>query len=281
MVEFALVFPIILLITYGIIEFGRLVFIYAAVTGASREGARYGAAAGDLGGNLTRYYMDCDGILDAVQRGAILLPINSNTVHIWYDHGPETNHISNACPPLDANGKDLINVGDRIGVNLVARYEPMIAFLGLDGFDIHSENSRTILVNVDVVGTPAPPVPSNTPTRTPGPSPTRTPNYTPTKTPTVTLTGTATNTPTITQTYDPTITPTITSTPACIINNDGLEFSYDHFRWTVTSRSTGLVRLIDASINWPATIINPAAANPPSSGLTILAIPVFRRFVST
>jgi hypothetical protein len=268
MVEFALVFPFILLVTYGIIEFGRMLFIYSAVTGAAREGARYGAAAGDLGGNLTRYYMDCDGILDAVQRGAILTPINNGDVSIWYDHGPETARIKNSCPPEDANGKDLINMGDRIGVHVLAHYSPIIAFLGLNGFDIISENARTILVNVDVVGTPLPPVSSNTPTHTPGPSPTRTPNYTPTKTPTVTLTRTPTLTPTITQTKTPggptetPITPTITPTPACIINNDGSEFHLDYFRWTLTSRSTDLVRLTSASISWPATIIVPSFANP-------------------
>ncbi len=149
MVEFALVFPIVLLITYGIIEFGRMVFIYAAVTGSAREGARYGAA----GGNYTsRYYMDCTGILDAVQRGALLLPIDNHDVSIWYDRGPNTNHIKNSCPPMDANEMDLINMGDRIVVHVVAHYDPMIAFLGFKGFDIVSENARTILVNVDVVG---------------------------------------------------------------------------------------------------------------------------------
>lgn len=253
MVEFALVFPIILLITYGIIEFGRLLFIYAAVTGASREGARYGAAAGDLGGNLTRYYMDCDGILDAVQRGAILTPINNSDVFIWYDRGPETAHIKNSCPPQDANGKDLVNMGDRIGVHVMAHYSPMIPFLGLNGFDINSENARTILVNVDVVGTPLPPAPSNTPTRTPGPSSTYGPTPTRTRTPTVTQTGTETLTPTITQTYDLTHTPTITPTPACIINGGPLSFTSNYFSWTTTSLSTHLVRLIEANVDWPTT----------------------------
>ena len=111
MVEFALVFPFILLITYGLIEFGRMVFIYAAVTGSAREGARYGAAAGNFN---TRYYMDCAGILNAVQRGAILTPINPANISIWYDHGPDTNHIKNSCPPKDANGMDEIDMGDRI-----------------------------------------------------------------------------------------------------------------------------------------------------------------------
>lgn len=254
MVEFALVFPLILTITYGIIEFGRMLFIYAAVTGAAREGARFGAAAGDQLLNPespTRYYMDCDGILEAVQRGAILNPIDNGNVSIWYDHGPNTVHIKNSCPPMDANGKDLINMGDRIGVHVVAHYEPFIAFLGLHGFDIQSENARTILANVDVVGTPGPPVPTMTKTRTPGPAPTNTPNYTATKTPTVTQTGTETNTPTVTLTTDPTLTPTITPTPACIVNGGPLNFQGNTMSWTTTSISTNKILIQSATIDWP------------------------------
>jgi len=263
MVEFALVFPFILLITFGLIEFGRMVFIYAAVTGASREGARYGAAAGNFN---TRYYMDCAGILNAVQRGAILTPIDPADISIWYDHGPDTNHIENSCPPKDANGMDEIDMGDRIGVHLVAHYSPMIAFLGFTGFDITSENARTILVNVDVVGTAVPPFPTSTLTRTPGATPTKTPFYTPTKTPTVTLTPTVTPTPTITQTYDPTqtpVTPTIAATPACILSGGGFEPHSDNFRWTIYSLSKGTVRLTNASISWPGHVVNPAFATSP------------------
>jgi len=263
MVEFSLVFPFILLITLGLIEFGRMVFIYAAVTGASREGARYGAAAGNFN---TRYYMDCAGILNAVQRGAILTPIDPADISIWYDHGPDTNHIKNSCPPKDANGMDEIDMGDRIGVHLVAHYSPIIAFLGFAGFDITSENARTILVNVDIVGTAVQPVPTNTVTRTPGPSPTKTPFYTPTKTPTITLTPTVTRTPTITQTNDPSqtpATPTITATPACSVSGGGFEPHSDNFRWTITSLSNGPVRLTHASISWPGQVVNPAFVTSP------------------
>jgi len=148
MVEFALVFPLILLITYGIIEFGRMVFIYAAVTGAAREGARYGAASGDL---LNPYFRDCNGIQTAAQRGAILLPIQASDINIWYDKGPGTPHIINSCPPSISQ----IKLGYRIGVHITAHYAPMISFLGFTGFDIVSENARTILMNV-AIATPTP-----------------------------------------------------------------------------------------------------------------------------
>ncbi len=41
-VEFALIFPIILTLLFGMIDFGRLLFSYEVLTNAAREGARQG-----------------------------------------------------------------------------------------------------------------------------------------------------------------------------------------------------------------------------------------------
>jgi Flp pilus assembly protein TadG len=151
MVEFAIVFPIVLLITYGLIEFGRMIFIYTAVTGAARESARYGAAAG---GTIPKY-ADCAGIRDAVRRTAFLITIPDSTILISYDHGPGLGQIAQSCEIL-ASDPSLIHLGDRIVVHVTVRYTPIVSFLGFSGFDIVSENARTILVNVDIYGTPAP-----------------------------------------------------------------------------------------------------------------------------
>jgi Flp pilus assembly protein TadG len=43
LVEFALVMPILILILFGILEFGRIFFSYIVITNAAREGARAGA----------------------------------------------------------------------------------------------------------------------------------------------------------------------------------------------------------------------------------------------
>jgi uncharacterized protein (UPF0333 family) len=111
MVEFALVFPVVLLITYGMIEFGRMMFIYAAVTNAAREGARYGAAAGFVSTN-TPYYADCNGIKTAVQRGALLTDVT--TTGISYDNGHNPTKTWATCPPIGANRLDPIMLGYRI-----------------------------------------------------------------------------------------------------------------------------------------------------------------------
>jgi hypothetical protein len=49
-VEFALVRPLLLVLMLGVIEFGRLLFFYSSTFTASREAARYGSAAGNVGG---------------------------------------------------------------------------------------------------------------------------------------------------------------------------------------------------------------------------------------
>src|SRR5512143_3298332 len=141
MVEFAIVFPILLLLTYGLIEFGRMIFIYVSVTSAAREGARYGAAAGIIDGSTTtKYYMYCDGMRTAIRRGAILTQIPDGAITVWYDHGPATSPFpdaGNRCPSgTGTYSQDLIKLGDRVGVHLSVQYTPIIEFLGFNGFTI-------------------------------------------------------------------------------------------------------------------------------------------------
>jgi Flp pilus assembly protein TadG len=46
-VEFALVLPLLLMILFGIIEFGLVLYNQEVITNASREGARFGIVIGD------------------------------------------------------------------------------------------------------------------------------------------------------------------------------------------------------------------------------------------
>jgi hypothetical protein len=145
-VEFALVFPIVLLLTYGIIEFGRMVFIYASVTGAAREGARYGAA---YGGDTIPQYANCPGIKDAVHNaaGAFLVSIPDTDISISYDKGSGLSVIG-SCGTISPGD---IKLGNRIIVRVTAHYEPVIGnFLGISGFPIVSTNARTIIMKVKI-----------------------------------------------------------------------------------------------------------------------------------
>jgi hypothetical protein len=266
MVEFALVFPILLLIVYGIIEFGRMLFIYTAVTSASREGARYGAAAGDVpdpppAGRVIPHYMDCDGIILNAQERAILITLDEVTIS--YDGGPGTSPYGFECEELELGN---LQLGDRIGVQVRARWEPIIAFLGLNGFDINTATQRTILMAVEIRGTPPPsqftntptPTITQTPTQTPTPTTTSTPTNTPTVTPTPTNTplGAPTETPTITPTptNTPTITPTPTATPGCTIGAGAMSFYSNDpygFSWQLTNLTADPVLMINLNVMWP------------------------------
>jgi len=270
MVEFALVFPLVLLIVYGIIEFGRLLFIYSSTTSAAREGSRYGAAAGDAFENspqLQPHYADCDGIRNAALRSGRFAGLTTDNVTIGYDHGPGSAFPeAGECPPYDQDGMDLINSGDpyfydRIVVEVVTRYEPIVKLPGIPGFDIRSQNARTILSNIKIMGTPPTPMPTNTrtPTKTLTPTQTQTltptmtgqPTATDTKTPTITLTPTITHTPTTTPTPTQTFTPS--PTPACEILSGAMTFYLNSMAWTVTNISPDPVRLISLSLGWPNT----------------------------
>ena len=141
--EFALALPITLLIILGIIEFGRMMVTYTAISSASREAARYGAAVGDDGTGTLAKFEDCDGIRAAARRvtDAFLL-IEDASITIQYDRGPGTAFYTSCSPDPDA-----VVLGDRIVVNVSAVYEPIIGF-GFGNFDVVSESRRTIVREV-------------------------------------------------------------------------------------------------------------------------------------
>ncbi len=143
MVEFALVFPLLLVITYGLIEFGRMLFIYIAVTNSAREAARYGAALGDRG---AYHYNDCTGINAAAQRSAILTDVTVSSIR--YEN-PNLSTAKIGCPVSDT----LIKRGSRIRVTVTANFVPLIPMLGLNQNPvvITRTNARTILMNIQVV----------------------------------------------------------------------------------------------------------------------------------
>lgn len=284
MIEFALVFPLMLVITLGIIEMGRMIFIYTVVTASAREGARYGAAAGSISDtDPTPHYADCAGIRNAVRKTAILVTIPDANITIQYDHGPNTGFFATTCPPDDANGNDMVKLRDRIVLTVIGHYSPLIPLLHLPGFDITAVNGRTILLNVEIIGTLPPwwgtvtitPTITRTPTRTATPTRTYTPTITPTNThtPTPTLTPTSTNTrtvtpsgwptdtptPTGTSTPSPTTTvtatqtPTVTPTPSCNVGSGAFSFYPNNkgFTWYVTNIGADPVLLFNLVVSWP------------------------------
>lgn len=201
MVEFAITLPLFLFISMGVIEFGRFFAIYSSVYSASREAARYGASVGIATGTTTRD-QDCAGMIDAARRVGFIAGIDASNVTIYYDWGPNPAIDWRTYPTCPSPSE----LGQRVVVRVESSYRPIVGIM--PPITVSSEAGRTIVKQVNVLGTPLPsstPRPTYTPTATATPTATNTPTATPTLTPTET--PTPSNTPT------PTATPTFTSSP--------------------------------------------------------------------
>jgi hypothetical protein len=159
LLEFALILPILLLLIFGVMEFGRMLFIYSAVFTATREAARYGSAAGKVDG--TPRYNDCVGIrARAIQIGSIA-GIRDDDISIRYDSGPGTPILEgSSCPYNEEEGKVKVREGyHRIIVEINKDFTPMVPLVNVPPAVIHSRSARTIMsdISVKVDITPIPP----------------------------------------------------------------------------------------------------------------------------
>jgi hypothetical protein len=148
--EFALVLPLLLLLIFGVIEFGRMLFIYSAVFTATREAARFGSAAGKVDG--TPRYNDCAGIrARAIEIGSIA-GILDEDISIRYDSGPGTPIlVGSSCPYNEEEGKVKVREGyHRIIVEINKDFTPMIPLVNVPPAVIHSRSARTIMSDISV-----------------------------------------------------------------------------------------------------------------------------------
>jgi len=150
---------IIVLVVYGLIETGRLIFIYASVVTASREAARYGSASG-LNSSGTPRYQDCSGIRAAAQKVGFLNTFANSDIKITYDRDLGSTQISgiNSTPGADTCpiGSNIVRNGDRIIVQVTTQFGPMILVGTFNQFPITITTARTLLVSVSI-GVAAPP----------------------------------------------------------------------------------------------------------------------------
>lgn len=221
-VEFALALPTLLLVMYGLIEFGHLLLIYTAVNSAGREAARYGVSVGEAASGIPRY-VDCDGIRAAALNVGRFAGMQASDISITYDYGPShvTPHDTLLNPAtcehfqwhITEAGEDWrIIYGDRIKIIVNANYTPLLQYLSLDvpSFTMTANAFRTIVKDARVAPDYGAGGTFPTFTFTAGPSPTAT--YTATFTLTPSVTPTPENSPTMTYTNTP-IPPTDTPTP--------------------------------------------------------------------
>lgn len=181
MVEFAIALPILLSLLYGILEAGRLLFIYSSIITASRQAVRYGATTGmgldytaDSGPDNSTYerYRDCYGIRRAAQRADYLNAFEDTDIRIFYDSGPSTTEqeicTGGALNWTDygpTNGTRLLVKIDGDYLLIVPGMVPFVERSVANGNPIEGDSARTILVSVSIVVTAQPStwVPSTSP----------------------------------------------------------------------------------------------------------------------
>jgi Flp pilus assembly protein TadG len=98
LVEFALILPVLLLFMLGIMEFGRVLYIYTEVSNAAQEALRAGAAtlhrANDADrGKVTA--VECNEILNRAYGTLALTPRSQVTITVEYRRPPP----AGAAPP--------------------------------------------------------------------------------------------------------------------------------------------------------------------------------------
>jgi hypothetical protein len=147
LVEFALIAPILFLLLFGTIEFGRAVATFNSVNTAAREGARYGTAVGESSSlaGVSRF-LDCEGIRDAARARVPLLSLSDGDIVIEYDKGPGEAPYAGCQGALPLPTDGTVATGDRIVVAVTQDFEspvPIISnFLGT--LEIESRQARTI-----------------------------------------------------------------------------------------------------------------------------------------
>ncbi len=144
LIEFVIILPALLLVLYGIIEFGRLLYTYSAVVTASREAARYGTATGPGMGNVQQY-LDVPGMTAAARRSA---PSIDMTLTVQYDKGAGTTRQNtyNALLPLASGERP------RVVVTVSATFTPLVPLVKIPVITLAFDTARTIMSDLSVGG---------------------------------------------------------------------------------------------------------------------------------
>ncbi|MBN2118803.1 MAG: pilus assembly protein [Anaerolineales bacterium] len=161
-VEFAIVLPILLLLLYGLLEAGRLLFMYSSVVTASRQAARYGSATGQGtdfstdGGpdnSSVNRYQDCYGIKQAAQRADFLNAFGDDDITIRYDNGTVGGNPGFE-PNCDGPADNTVHPSDqnttRIEVTVTGHFDALVPLVPFHDRLIVASSARTILMAVSI-----------------------------------------------------------------------------------------------------------------------------------
>lgn len=95
MVEFSLIFPLILLVIIMFVELGRVVYYYSALSNAVREGARFGTVCASVDNGIGEVCLTADERLAKIRARvigyAIWLPLQADQISVYCDEDPSNN----------------------------------------------------------------------------------------------------------------------------------------------------------------------------------------------
>jgi len=152
LVEFALVAPMLFLLLFSIVEFGRFVYYANVLNDATREGTRYaivhGAKAlcpsGPLPGGPPPPTNACDQtgqkVIDTVRRFAIgVIPDGDFQIYVCWGTPDPSNPGSAAFCNQTNNGR-----GEPVRVTLEYRFKTLVPIVPLPTIPIHAESTLVI-----------------------------------------------------------------------------------------------------------------------------------------
>lgn len=156
LVEFALIAPLLFLLLFGVIEFARLIHGFTTVWSAAREGARYATTVGDVDGDLTLNYEECDEIVAAALERAVGTSLSASDITIrYYDpsSATPTTPVADcdvATPSTPAPEDAIIQNGFTIEVEATSSFDAIVPLLSsfLDGIDLSSTQTRSVFKGV-------------------------------------------------------------------------------------------------------------------------------------
>ena len=213
-VEFAILFPFMLLLLLGAVDFGRAFFAYISAMNAAREGASYAA----------RYAANEPYSSTDFTNAVIAAATGQSNVQGTSGAGAMTVtvecHPAGSASVVDCNSASnfATGAGNQATVRVAQTFTFLTPFItDLFGGPLTFTAGATAPVLNPLVAPAAPsvsPTATTPPTPTPTVAPTPTPTVAPTPTPTPGPTPTPVPTPTPTATPIPCVTPTLTLTPA-------------------------------------------------------------------
>ena len=157
-VEFAIVLPVLLLLLYGILEAGRLIFMYSIIVNDSRQAVRYAATTGvgNGTGNANEYrYQDCDGIRSTAKNISFLNPLADSNIVLKWDTGPNTTQTTYCAGSATTDSVTFSGNTNRVEVTISKQFTPLVTLVPFTIKAISSTSRRTVLISVPIaIATP-------------------------------------------------------------------------------------------------------------------------------